>query len=115
MSVDVENLVTFEAPTGEAAARVELARPVLRFCGNPILTSHDVNRVWEPPALKVKTVHNAGIAEYRGEVLMLFRSHLRNGTSVLDDRRSSHTRIVPSALRRGTRFDQRKNRLANLR
>ncbi len=56
MSVDVENLVTFEAPTSEAVARVELARPVLRFDGNPILTSHDVNRVWEPPALKVKTV-----------------------------------------------------------
>jgi predicted GH43/DUF377 family glycosyl hydrolase len=67
---------------------VTLQRPVARFAGNPILTCHDVNRAWGSPALQVKTVHNAGIAEHDGQVVMLFRSHLRNGISVLGIARS---------------------------
>ena len=88
MSVDVQSPRTFESLTTQALQRVDLALPVLRFAGNPILTPHDVNAVWSSPALKVKTVHNAGIAEYRGQTLMLFRSHLRNGSSLLGLARS---------------------------
>ena len=68
---------------------VDLASPVSRHAGNPILTCHDVNRVWKSPALQVTTVHNAGIAEHGGEVVMLFRSHLRSGVSVLGLARSA--------------------------
>ncbi len=68
---------------------IDLASPVRRHAGNPILTCHDVNRVWASPALQVKTVHNAGIAEHDGEVVMLFRSHLRSGVSVLGLARSA--------------------------
>jgi predicted GH43/DUF377 family glycosyl hydrolase len=89
MSVDVVRPCTFDTLTSETLERIDPATPVLRFAGNPILTCHDVNRVWEPAALKVKTVHNAGIAEFGDEVLMLFRSHLRNGTSVLGIARSA--------------------------
>jgi predicted GH43/DUF377 family glycosyl hydrolase len=78
---------TFEDPAAGARG-VDPICPVARFAGNPILTCHDVNRVWEPPSLKVTTVHNAGIAEFEGRVVMLFRSHLRNGTSVLGLARS---------------------------
>lgn len=62
---------------------VDLNNLVYRFPKNPVLTSHDVNKVWTDPSLQVKTVHNAGITEYKGNTLMLFRSHLRNGVSVL--------------------------------
>ena len=79
---------TFDALTTDAIGGVDLDTPVLRFSGNPILTGHDVNRVWQGPALTVKTVHNAGIAEHGGLTLMLFRSHLRNGVSVLGLARS---------------------------
>ncbi len=88
MSVDVQRIPTFDGPTAEAIGGIDLDRPVLRFAGNPILTCHDVNRVWTAPGLKVKTVHNAGVARYRGKVLMLFRSHLRCGISVLGIARS---------------------------
>ena len=67
---------------------VDLNNPVHRFIGNPVLTAHDVNKVWINPALQVKTVHNAGIAEYKNEIVMLFRSHLRNGISILGIARS---------------------------
>ena len=63
--------------------------PSQRFDGNPILTCHDVNAVWKSPDLQVRTVHNAGIAEHGGESLMLFRSHLRDGISVLGLARSA--------------------------
>ena len=77
MSAEVQRTTTFDAPTAETVGHIDLDTPVLRYAGNPILTCHDVNRAWAAPGLKVKTVHNAGVARYRGEVLMLFRSHLR--------------------------------------
>jgi predicted GH43/DUF377 family glycosyl hydrolase len=87
MTLEPQSPETFEDPTA-GARRVDPICPVARFAGNPILTCHDVNRVWEPPALKVETVHNAGIAEFEGRIVMLFRSHLRDGTSVLGLARS---------------------------
>ncbi len=62
---------------------VDLVHPVVRWKNNPILTASDVNEVWTEPQRKVVTVHNAGICRYRGKILMLFRSHLRNGISVI--------------------------------
>ena len=62
---------------------IDLNHPVVRFKGNPILTNHDVNRVWKDPQRQVVTVHNAGITTYRDEIVMLFRSHFRNGISVI--------------------------------
>ena len=88
MTLEPQSRETFEDPTA-GARRVDPICPVARFADNPILTCHDVNRVWEPPALKVETVHNAGIAEFEGRIVMLFRSHLRDGTSVLGLARSN--------------------------
>jgi predicted GH43/DUF377 family glycosyl hydrolase len=79
--------VTFDDPAA-GAQRVDPNCPVARFAGNPILTCHDVNRAWGSAALKVKTVHNAAVAELEGRAVMLFRSHLRDGTSVLGLARS---------------------------
>ena len=74
---------------GEGARGVvSLAEPVLRYAGNPILTSVDVNRVWQDPHLRVVTVHNAGAAVVDGETALLFRSHLRSGMSILGVARS---------------------------
>jgi predicted GH43/DUF377 family glycosyl hydrolase len=49
---------------------------VRRYKSNPILTRDDIP--WE-----AHTVHNAGIAKHGGKFIMLFRSHLRNGRSVI--------------------------------
>ena len=49
---------------------------VSRFEGNPILTKGHV-----PYA--VETVHNAAAVKIRGEYILVFRSHLRNGRSIL--------------------------------
>lgn len=49
---------------------------------NPILTKADV-----PYA--VETVHNAGVVRHDGEYVMLFRSHLRNGRSIIGMAKSS--------------------------
>ncbi len=49
---------------------------IKRYRGNPILTKHDV-------PYPVETVHNAAITKYRGRYVMLFRSHLRNGRSII--------------------------------
>ena len=49
---------------------------VKRYKGNPILTKKDV------PYL-VETVHNAGVVKHEGKYIMLFRSHLRNGRSII--------------------------------
>jgi predicted GH43/DUF377 family glycosyl hydrolase len=87
MTSDLLSPVTFDDPTAGARC-VDQTCPVARFTGNPILTCRDVNLAWSPAALKVKTVHNAGIAEHEGRAVMLFRSHLRNGTSVLGLARS---------------------------
>jgi len=49
---------------------------IKRYQGNPILTKHDV-------PYPVETVHNAAVTTYNGRYLMLFRSHLRNGRSII--------------------------------
>lgn len=65
-----------------------LINPVIRYENNPILTCANVNKAWVEPQLQTITVHNAGITEFEGSVIMLFRSHLRNGISVLGIARS---------------------------
>lgn len=50
--------------------------PVKRYKNNPILTKADV-------PYPVATVHNAGMAKYGDKYIMLFRSHLLNGRSVI--------------------------------
>jgi len=69
---------------------VDLNKPVSRYPGNPIVTCADVNHVWKNPKHQVITVHNAGVTTYGDEVIMLFRSHLRNGISVIGTARSSN-------------------------
>ena len=49
---------------------------VTRFKKNPILTRKDV-------PYPVATVHNAGIVKHNDRYIMLFRSHLRNGRSII--------------------------------
>jgi predicted GH43/DUF377 family glycosyl hydrolase len=49
---------------------------VHRYSKNPILTPDDV-------PYPVVTVHNAGIIKYNGHYIMLFRSHLQNGRSII--------------------------------
>ncbi len=71
------------------AGKVTINEPILRYPGNPILTCHDVNKVWGSDArLNTYTVHNAGMAAVTGEngkqqTLMLFRSHIADGRSVI--------------------------------
>ena len=72
----------------EYNSTVSLNTPVIRYPENPILTSHDVNKVWTDPGLQVITVHNAGITQLGEDTIMLFRSHLRSGISVLGIARS---------------------------
>jgi predicted GH43/DUF377 family glycosyl hydrolase len=67
---------------------VDLNNPFSRYAHNPVVHAGMVNKVWKAPHLQVKTVHNAGIAVINNEVIMLFRSHLRNGISVLGIARS---------------------------
>jgi predicted GH43/DUF377 family glycosyl hydrolase len=51
--------------------------PIIRRCpNNPVLTRHDV-------PYPVATVHNAGVVRHGGRYIMLFRSHLRNGRSII--------------------------------
>ncbi|RMZ50073.1 glycosidase [Flavobacteriaceae bacterium PRS1] len=71
-------------------SKIDLCNPVIRYEGNPILTSNDVNKIWTNPIFQTITVHNAGITEYNNEVIMLFRSHLRNGISILGIARSKN-------------------------
>lgn len=49
---------------------------VQRYGNNPILTKKDV-----PYA--VATVHNAGVTRYKDKYIMIFRSHLENGRSII--------------------------------
>ena len=49
---------------------------VRRYSGNPILTKQDV-------PYPVETVHNAGVVKHKERYIMLFRSHRRNGRSIL--------------------------------
>ncbi len=55
---------------------------VKRYRGNPILTRDDV-------PYRVATVHNAAVIKYEGEYIMVFRSHLYTGRSILGLARSS--------------------------
>src|SRR5271157_4504915 len=72
--------------------------PVRRYRGNPILTKEHV-------PYPVETVHNAGATKTQTDYLLIFRSHLRNGRSVLGSARSDdgfrfsvdpHPFMVPS-------------------
>lgn len=71
------------------AGTVTINEPVLRYPGNPILACHDVNKVWATdPRLYTYTVHNAGMAQVNGAngnkpTIMLFRSHIADGRSVI--------------------------------
>ena len=49
---------------------------VKRYEKNPILTKEDV-------PYSVATVHNAGVIKHNDRYIMLFRSHLHNGRSVI--------------------------------
>jgi predicted GH43/DUF377 family glycosyl hydrolase len=49
---------------------------VKRYPGNPILTKQQV-------PYTVETVHNAAVVRHQDKYLMVFRSHLRNGRSIL--------------------------------
>ncbi|MEV8511726.1 hypothetical protein [Dactylosporangium sp. NPDC051484] len=76
--------MTREVEFGDGTAGVvSLDTPVLRHPANPILTAHRVNEVWREPHLRVTTVHNAGAAVLADRTVLLFRSHLRCGISVL--------------------------------
>jgi predicted GH43/DUF377 family glycosyl hydrolase len=54
---------------------------VTRYTGNPILTRSDI-----PYA--VETVHNAAACKFSNQYVLLFRSHLRNGRSIIGIARS---------------------------
>ncbi len=69
---------------------IGLNKPVGRYLNNPILTAKNVNKVWINPAHQVTTVHNAGVIFTGNEYLMLFRSHLRCGISVIGIARSKN-------------------------
>lgn len=47
-----------------------------RYKNNPILTKEDI-------PYQVATVHNAAVVKYGGKYVMIFRSHKRNGRSIL--------------------------------
>jgi predicted GH43/DUF377 family glycosyl hydrolase len=49
---------------------------VKRYPQNPILTKDDV-------PYPVATVHNAGVVKHNDRYIMLFRSHLKNGRSII--------------------------------
>jgi len=49
---------------------------VKRYDKNPILTAKDI-------PYQVSTVHNAGVTKFNDKYIMLFRSHLHNGRSVI--------------------------------
>jgi len=54
---------------------------VTRYEGNPILTKRDI-------PYPVETVHNAGATKFQGRYILLFRSHLLNGRSIIGIARS---------------------------
>jgi predicted GH43/DUF377 family glycosyl hydrolase len=80
----MERLVDLCGSTGI----VSLNEPVLRYIDNPIITPQQVNAVWGEPHRRVVTVHNAGVAIDGSDTVMLFRSHLRSGISVIGLARS---------------------------
>ena len=54
---------------------------IKRYAGNPILTKTDI-------PYPVETVHNAAVVKHEREYIMLFRSHLRTGRSIIGLARS---------------------------
>jgi predicted GH43/DUF377 family glycosyl hydrolase len=80
MKKNIKRIVNFGI---DGSVEVDLNKPVIRFSENPILSPKDVNKIWCNPEWQVKTVHNAGITTLGNKTLMLFRSHLRCGKSVL--------------------------------
>jgi predicted GH43/DUF377 family glycosyl hydrolase len=54
---------------------------IKRYSGNPILAKVDI-------PYPVETVHNAAVVKHRDEYIMLFRSHLRTGRSIIGLARS---------------------------
>lgn len=56
---------------------------VKRYAGNPILTKASV-------PYPVETVHNAAVVKHGEEHIMLFRSHLRTGRSIIGSARSGN-------------------------
>src|SRR2546425_13012715 len=54
---------------------------VRRYAHNPILTKADI-------PYPVETVHNAAVVKHENEDIMLFRSHLRTGRSIIGLARS---------------------------
>jgi len=67
---------------------VNLHNPVSRWPGNPVVSAANVNEVWKSPGMQVITAHNAGVTIFNDEFIMLFRSHLRNGISLIGLARS---------------------------
>ena len=55
---------------------------IKRYSGNPILTKADI-------PYPVETVHNAAVVKHGDEYIMLFRSHLRTGRSIIGLARST--------------------------
>ena len=55
---------------------------VRRYRHNPILTKAEI-------PYPVETVHNAAVVKHGGEYIMLFRSHLRTGRSIIGLARSA--------------------------
>ncbi len=65
---------------------------VKRYEKNPILTKHDV-------PYPVETIHNAGVIKHDGRYIMLFRSHCRNGRSIIGIAESGdglHFSVLPN-------------------
>ena len=54
---------------------------IRRYAHNPILTKTDI-------PYPVETVHNAAVVKHENEYIMLFRSHLRTGRSIIGLARS---------------------------
>src|SRR5574341_1922503 len=54
---------------------------IRRYGGNPILTRAAI-------PYPVETVHNAAVVKHENEYIMLFRSHLRTGRSIIGLARS---------------------------
>jgi predicted GH43/DUF377 family glycosyl hydrolase len=69
---------------------VNLNNPVARYTRNPVITAPEVNKVWTNPGHQIKTVHNAGATRLNDETVLLFRSHLRCGMSILGIGRSKN-------------------------
>jgi predicted GH43/DUF377 family glycosyl hydrolase len=55
---------------------------VRRYSHNPILTKTEI-------PYPVETVHNAAVVKHGNEYIMLFRSHLRTGRSIIGLARSA--------------------------